>query len=114
MRDHGAWLAVVGGNIEFTHGAIDRDAADAVAGGFAEPQSAVADDDRERLAAGRNAAFEFGDGAIRRDAADLADFRFGEPDITVRPERNAVRSRVFSRQRKFGERATRSQAADLV
>ena len=74
------------------------DAADAIAGGLAEPQRAVALGERQRLAAGRDAVLEFGDRAVRRDAADLAHVALGEPDVAVGPEQDAVGPGVRRRQ----------------
>ncbi|MCX7298272.1 MAG: hypothetical protein NTU64_15695 [Hyphomicrobiales bacterium] len=87
---------------------------DAVAGGFAEPQRAVALDDRQRLAAGRDASLELGDDSVWRDAADLAGIGFREPDIAIVAKADGIGTGIRGRHVEFGKRAGDGNAADLV
>ncbi len=96
------------------HLAVGGDAADAIAGGFAEPQRAVAHCDRQRLCSGSDAIGKFGDPPVGRDAGDAADFSLGEPDIAVGAEHHAVRPGVRRRQRELRDLAAHGDAADLV
>src|SRR5580704_5915165 len=72
MGDGGARLAVVARYRKFRDLAIHGHAADAIAGGLAEPQRTIAHRDRQRLCARRDTVGEFADAPIGRDAADAA------------------------------------------
>ena len=65
VRCHGAWLAVAAWNGKFRYFAVEADAADTIACRFAEPQYAVANRNRERLACWRNTLPKLADFALR-------------------------------------------------
>src|SRR4029079_2015754 len=114
MGNHGTWLRVGTRNGIFHHLAVDGNAADPVTRGVAEPYVAVAHDNRQWLAARRDATPELCDVAVRCDAANLPGIGFGKPDISVGAERDAVRPGIRCRDVEFGEDAAYRKTADLV
>src|SRR5262249_34230986 len=114
MCRHCAWLAVITGNCKLADAAIERNAADAVACGFAEPHGAVTRRNGQRPAPRRDPILEFRNLALRGDAADLIGVRFREPHIAVGADQRAVGTGIRRRQGKQRDLALHGDAADLV